>query len=275
MKDKIVQFCDTLLAAAGDDPIQKIVIIVAMPEEAQPILQKLNLTEHSRYSECTLYSHDESIYLAINTPALDGSPGIGTRKAALTTQRILNTLQPDLVISVGSMGGYEPSGIKLKDIVLVTQFTYHNRDIPIPRFEMFTQGHFPCINFNDSTLSNELDFKTGIIATADTFSTQLIEGIVGEDMEGAAIAETLYEHNQGELAKKCHFMALKGVSNYSAGHPDASRDFEQHFSETLSKLADATEKLITRVFGKQPSELNEFVLTSHEERRCLQHSTIG
>ena len=52
--------------------------------------------------------------------------------AALTAYLSIQQLQPDLVISLGTAGGFKAQGGCIADVYVSTGFANHDRHIPIP-----------------------------------------------------------------------------------------------------------------------------------------------
>ncbi len=57
---------------------------------------------------------------------------VGTVPAALSTYLACQRFQPDLIISVGTAGGFQSQGAAIGDVFLGTSTVNHDRRIPIP-----------------------------------------------------------------------------------------------------------------------------------------------
>jgi nucleoside phosphorylase len=57
---------------------------------------------------------------------------VGTVPAALSTYLACQRFQPDLIISVGTAGGFQSQGAAIGDVFLGTTIVNHDRRIPIP-----------------------------------------------------------------------------------------------------------------------------------------------
>ncbi len=57
---------------------------------------------------------------------------VGTVPAAVTAYLAVHEFKPDLVISVGTAGGFKARGAAIGDVFLATAFANHDRRIPIP-----------------------------------------------------------------------------------------------------------------------------------------------
>jgi 5'-methylthioadenosine nucleosidase len=63
---------------------------------------------------------------------MHGVDNVGTVPAAITAYLAVHEFSPDLVISVGTAGGFAARGAKIGDVFLATGFANHDRRIPIP-----------------------------------------------------------------------------------------------------------------------------------------------
>ena len=61
-----------------------------------------------------------------------GVDNVGTAPAALTAYLSIQQLKPDLVISLGTAGGFKAKGAQIGDVYISTAFANHDRHIPIP-----------------------------------------------------------------------------------------------------------------------------------------------
>ena len=63
---------------------------------------------------------------------IHGVDNVGTVPAALTAYLAIQAFKPDLVISLGTAGGFKAKRGKIGDVYLSTGFANHDRHIPIP-----------------------------------------------------------------------------------------------------------------------------------------------
>ena len=63
---------------------------------------------------------------------LHGVDNVGTVPAAVTAYLAVHEFKPDLMISVGTAGGFKSKGAAIGDVFLATAFANHDRRIPIP-----------------------------------------------------------------------------------------------------------------------------------------------
>ena len=63
---------------------------------------------------------------------MHGVDNVGTVPAAVTAYLAVHEFQPDLLISMGTAGGFRARGAAIGDVFLATGFANHDRRIPIP-----------------------------------------------------------------------------------------------------------------------------------------------
>ena len=61
-----------------------------------------------------------------------GVDNVGTVPAALSTFLACQRFQPDLIVSVGTAGGFKSQGAAIGDVFVGTSTVNHDRRIPIP-----------------------------------------------------------------------------------------------------------------------------------------------
>lgn len=89
------------------------------------------LPEQSQSRVCieqVSYAHD----LASGRDKEHSVDNVGTVAAGLTTYLACQRFQPDLIISVGTAGGFKSQGAAIGDVFLGTITVNHDRRIPIP-----------------------------------------------------------------------------------------------------------------------------------------------
>lgn len=244
-------------------PIQRIVILVAMPEEATPIIKILNLkpcdlgldphlnlvTYHGTFQ-------GRAIHLVVNgTDPIYGVAQVGTDTAVLSTYETIRKLKPDTIISAGTAGGYKSRGAMIGDVYIGSgSFVFHDRRIPCGQgYIDYGQGFYPCLSA--PALVNALQLKSGIISTGNSLSLSAMDndiiqknGAVAKDMEVAAIANVARQFN-------VRVMAIKGITNLASLSADAGQAFESNFDSTVDKIAQKIPGVLQFILGKTPQQL--------------------
>lgn len=68
---------------------------------------------------------------------------VGTVPAALSTYLACQQYKPDLIISVGTAGGFKAQGAAIGDVFVGTTTVNHDRRIPIPVLQTQYKGMLP------------------------------------------------------------------------------------------------------------------------------------
>ena len=190
----------------ADDVVRVVLIIVAMEEEAAPLVEKLSLRRR-------------------DTPFLAGSPmwmvawsgefggltvhvvwcgqdrrykvnNVATTAAAVSTYAAVAALgRPDVVLSAGTAGGFAQRGAAIGDAYLSTKCVFHSRRIPDGAncLEEYGFGHFRSPPLG--AVAAAAGLKLGVVTTSDSLDStatdmqlMLGEGAVVKEMEAAAVA---------------------------------------------------------------------------------------
>ena len=81
---------------------------------------------------------------------------VGTVPGALTAYLAIQAFHPDLVISMGTAGGFAAKGAAIGDVFVGTAHAHHDRRIPIPGFDAYGIGRY------DSTPTTNLIKALGL-----------------------------------------------------------------------------------------------------------------
>ncbi|MEM8707666.1 MAG: 5'-methylthioadenosine nucleosidase [Actinomycetota bacterium] len=190
-------------------PEPLIAIVMAMDAEAAPLRTALGAEPvaspawasavPARLSRASSAGVD--VVLATNgTDPRTGVDCIGSTAAALTTQVVLDACRteagrlPDLVLSVGTAGGWARSGASIGDVYLGwDRFVCHDRRIDLPGFDEFGRADLPAADLRAH--ADALGCRLGIVTTGDSLDESpedagriLASGAEVKEMEVAAVA---------------------------------------------------------------------------------------
>ena len=189
-----------------------------------------------------------------------GVDSVGTLSAGLTTHAVLKLrTKTDILLNVGTAGGYKSKGVKVGDVVFATHMVNHDRRIspphPDPNFGKFGNSLIEC--FATPKLTAAMNWKSGICRTGNSIlnseedAKALVDnGATVKDMEGAAVAQVAKYH-------KTPFKAIKVVSDLIDG---GSKDqFDKAFEANLPTSGDALAAAVSAVLdfmsGKNMQQL--------------------
>lgn len=225
----------------------KIAIICAMQEELDSIMLALGgLSQDISSSRFDIKNiqycgHDIAFILS----------GIGKVNAALHTQYIIDTFNPQYVINVGVAGGLSEH-LNFGDVVIADDLVQHDMDItafglPIGQIARMDTFSFKCDSKLVAIASDitHQDFKvvTGRIATGDQFIDSKTKaklllntfGAIACEMEGAAVAHVCY-------VNKLSFLVVRSLSD-RAGNDNKSAI---HSFEELKDMVAMRSSLVVR-----------------------------
>ena len=261
-----------------DRPIEKLAILVAMPEEAQWLIQELKLKRHDLglnpnlgLESYTGRCGQRDIYLIINgTDYQHGVSRVGTESATLSTYEIITQLNPDTIISAGTAGGYAERGAKIGDVYLSKgKFYFHDRHIPLSAsYESYSQGGYPSLELYE--LAHALNLKLGTVSSGNSLELSPSEADTlaqldaeVKEMEAAAIAQVARLFG-------IRVLAVKSITDLIGQSHSASEQFSTNFALACKQLAISIKQIIPAMLGYRPSELRQ-----NDAGENYSHSAFG
>jgi 5'-methylthioadenosine nucleosidase len=225
-------------AATRDAAIQHVLLVVAMEQEAAPIIEKFAMQQldHRFLPGAPFVAWEgqvEDLRLQLVWCGRDkrfGGNNVATTAAAVATYAAISALGvPQLVMSVGTAGGFAARGARINDVFLSTKCVFHARRIPESggegeELEEQGFGHYRSPPL--AGLSATAGLKTGVVSTSDSLDSSakdmelmLSEGAVVKEMEAAAVAWVCRQ-------LRVPFVALKGVTDLVDGEQTTREEFE-------------------------------------------------
>ena len=241
---------DDIASATQHHPVveraERVVIVMAMEAEAAPLraaleAQPLESPAWAAGLPCRL-SHAPptggrpDVVLAVNgADPIFGVDCIGSTAAALTTHVALNLDRPapDLVLSIGTAGGWRRAGAEIGDAYLAwPHFACHDRRIPLPGFDVMGKSELGAADLRGH--ASALGCRLGIVTTGDSFDESPVDrerilenGAEVKEMEAAAVAWVAHLHG-------IPVGALKTITDLV----DSPVATETQFVENLATAAD-------------------------------------
>lgn len=231
-----------------------------MTAEALPMVETLGLQPDEPFAPpAPSFSwsgehHGLHIHIVQNgKDAEHGVDNVGTAPAALSTFLACQRFQPDLIISVGTAGGFKSQGAAIGDCFVGTTTVNHDRRIPIPGFDKYGVGAHTAVP--TTHLQKALGLKAGMVSSGNsldyteqdmTFMTS--NKVAVKEMEAAAVAW---------VAALFHIpmFCLKSITDIV----DGGRPPQEEFLENLQCAAKALQETILPVLkfvsGKTAAEL--------------------
>lgn len=193
--------------------VARVAVVMAMDAEAAPLRAALEATERPtpdwasalpvRVAVAEATGERPEVLLAVNgVDPITGIPAIGTTAAALATQVVLNLPHhaPDLVLTVGTCGGWERAGATVGTTYLAwPHFVCHDRRIDLPGFQEYADGVVPAADLRAH--AGPLGCRLGVVTTGDSLDETPVDreriianGGVAKEMEAAAVAWIAHLH---------------------------------------------------------------------------------
>lgn len=242
--------------------IRNIALIMAMQEEAKPIIEnfKMRYINNAFGSSLPfeLYKgtiKDNDIHLILSgKDKIYKVDNIATQPATLSTYLTIELLKPDLIINAGTAGGFYHRGAKIGTVYISNGLCkYHDRRIPIPGFREYGIGDYPTIKVH--RMAKDLHLTPGIITTGNSLdiSDKDMEIIRGnnadvKDMEAAAIAWLA-------MLYKIPFCVVKSITDLIDSNTPTQEEFIVNLATASNNLCKAVVEIISYCLNKSISDL--------------------
>ena len=242
--------------------IKNVALLMAMDAEAQPVIQALGLQYapgviNERlpmrcYSGCC---GTVNVWLIVSgTDQRYGVDNIGSEAATLMAYEAMVNLQPDIVISAGTAGGFASRGAEIGTVYVSDRcFVFHDRHVPLPGFDRSAIGEYPALNVRHLALA--LGLPRGVISTGSslqksTADIAVIEAhqAVAKEMEAAAVAWVA-------MLFDTPVMALKSITNLLDEDNSSEREFSKNLDVASLALKDKVVELIAYLENKSIKQL--------------------
>jgi nucleoside phosphorylase len=209
--------------------VERVAVLYALASEAEPLIERLMLAEQPAVDPALRPRHFAGTVGALHVDVLVNGPDprcgtdrVGTDAATLAAYMTIRKLAPDLVVNAGTCGGFQARGGTVGSIyVSEGPLLYHDRRIPIERFELQAAGRWP--STPAPRLAAAIGARPGVVSTGnslDAMPAELAfferERVCAKDMEACSIAQ---------VCAQCGvpFVAVKAVTDL-VDHPEPVQD---------------------------------------------------
>ncbi|MGA0237096.1 MAG: 5'-methylthioadenosine nucleosidase [Acidimicrobiales bacterium] len=246
------------------DSAERVVIVMAMEAEAAPLRSALGAATIDPPGWAAMLpvrlaaaepSGCPEVIVAVNgTDPYRKVDCIGSTAAALTTQVALAAATerwgsgPDVVLSIGTAGGWDRAGAKIGDVYLAwDRFVCHDRRIDLPGFDEFGRGDHPAADLRSH--AHALGCRLGVVTTGDSLDESaddaariLDSGAEVKEMEAAAVAWVCRLHEV-----PCG--AVKAITDLVDSPVATAAQFTEHLATAAASLQVTTLALLHRLAG--------------------------
>ncbi|MAF92578.1 MAG: hypothetical protein CL674_15020, partial [Bdellovibrionaceae bacterium] len=232
----------------------KTALIMAMKEEAKPVISEFGMTRFSLDSKCKwkneIYESSKypGFYLILNGSYIKDQnvSKVGTQAACVATFIALELLGAEMIINAGTAGGFASRGNKVGDVFLGKKAFYHDRRVPISKeWQAFARGEYS-LHFKKEWF-DKYDFLEGFISTGNSLDfvdrdLDLIHefGAHAKEMEAAAIAEICEENN-------IPLICIKSITDIV----DGGIPTHEEFMANLNKASEELSKHLLKFLGQE------------------------
>jgi nucleoside phosphorylase len=214
----------------------RVLLFIAMESEAAPIAQALRLDAgRGRLG---------GAQIELCNPGRDTATScdrIGPVYAAWALTRAIAAAKPDLVVNMGTAGGFAAQGLDIADLVLARDTMFHDARVALAGFDAVARAHTR-LSPRDAeldALAEAISARVGLVssgssldATADELAQFARLRTLAKDMELAALAAVC-------ATEQVPLIALKGVTDLVDRHEPAHEAFVRNFNRTSARIAQA------------------------------------
>ncbi len=227
----------------------KIAILGAMPEEIEPLLDKVRDVKKIEYAKNSYY---EAKYAGVDVVIAYSK--IGCTFSALSAAILIEHFKCDILLFSGVAGAINDA-LKIGDLIYASKLCKHDLDITafghppgfVPEGKVFVEADQKLIEIAQKVAQKKgIALKEGIIATGDQFvespqTKEKIKKTFGADaieMEGYSVALVCD-------ALDVPFFILRAISD--AADMDASFDFDRFLEKSAKISADFILEMVEEV----------------------------
>lgn len=242
----------------------RVVVVMAMEAEAAPLREALGAEPVDkpewagrlpcRISVAAATAGRPAVVLAVNgLDPMSGVDSIGTTAAALTTNVALNLPgrpEPDLVMSVGTAGGWRRHGASVGDAYVAwPRVVCHDRRIALPGFDALGEGNLPTADLRDHAAA--LGCRLGIVTSGDSLDESAEDrarirasGAEVKEMEAAAVSWVAHLH-------AIPVTAVKTITDLVDSPVATEAQFTENLHTAAESLQATTLALLDRLGGSR------------------------
>jgi 5'-methylthioadenosine nucleosidase len=231
--------------------IHTILIIIAMEDEASPTISYLGLKQlqGNKKFPFKIYGGEKNgkriVLMTSGKDSTHGVDNVGPQVASSMATIGIHEFDPNVVVNMGTAGGFKASGAKIGSVYVGTKAQFHDRRIPIPKFDKYGSGDY---NTTTPTSINGM-FKSATISTGSSLditdaekerlSKQSQQMAVVKEMEAAAIAQVCQWNSTP-------FVVIKAITDLI----DSSAKTEEEFLKNLKIASKSLQTAFSKIIDK-------------------------
>lgn len=221
--------------------VRRVLLFVAMRSEAEPVARALGATGgRARVGDAEI-----ELLVPGADPVL-GVDRLGPVHAAAALARALAAARTDLVVNIGTCGGFESQGLGIADLVVARDTMFHDARVALAGFDALVRAHTrlsPTDAQLDATAAR-IGARVGLASTGSSLDA------TGDELAHFARTRTFAKDMElASLAVVCReagvpLAALKGVTDLVDHHEPTHEAFLRNLARTTERLADAAPAFI-------------------------------
>lgn len=235
-----------------DNSISKILIIVAMADEAAPTVRSLGLQKQEGFKRFPFEVHRgefEGKEIMLVTSGKDrrtNADNVGTQVASAMASVCIREFEPDLVMNIGTAGGFKSAGGEIGSVYTGTKLQYHDHRIPVPGFEDYAKGDY------EAAIPEHVKdmYPAAIVSTGSSIditdrereqlSKQAEKMPVVKEMEATAIAQVCSWSD-------VPLLVLKSITDLIDGGEPSHEEFVRNLKKASDALHDAAMAVLKKL----------------------------
>ncbi|WP_330926070.1 hypothetical protein [Candidatus Sororendozoicomonas aggregata] len=221
--------------------MKHVTIIVAMEQEAAPLIDDLRLTAVPMHDPCLpcrayrgLYENLELTLVINGKDPIHDVQNIGTQPATLTALEAIRFSKPDLIINAGTCGAFASKGSDIGTVYIGERIRFFDRRVFMKNYTAYGEGHYGAPEA--IALARALNLPTAVVCTGSsmdmTATDEAIlqkEPVVTKEMEAASIAWVASFY-------KIPVVAMKSVTNLVDTPSDTVEAFHANLNFASQQL---------------------------------------
>ncbi len=221
-------------------------VVIAMEAEAAPVRAALDLGGDGQPLHPAFPARlwrGPTVAVAVNgADPRFGVDSIASQPAVTTALHAIEAVQPSIVISAGTAGGFATRGGDITSTYLADRCVFHDRRVSIPGFDRYGDGDYPVADL--AHIAEQLGFETGTVTSGNALDAPVEDMVkmhgtdaVAKDMEAAAV---------GWMCERLGvpFTALKVITDLVDTEEEAAEQFSRNLRRATERLAAAVPAFI-------------------------------
>jgi nucleoside phosphorylase len=238
-------------ASSDNRQVKKVLLLVAMDSEAQPIISALQLHQmKQKLADLPMrgyvgkFGNIDILLITNGQDPVNHVQNIGTQAETLSTYIGISFFHPDLIINIGTAGGVEENGIELKDIYVSKKIYFYDRRIALKGYQEYGLGGYESASL--SSVDKGVGFKTGIVCSGDSFDDNNTDYDMflklhcsAVDMEAAGAAWV-------SMLMNTPMVSIKGITNFVKG-ADIHDQYQKNLPTVTVELSRKLKELLSHL----------------------------